>query len=309
MRVPLHSQPSTGPNMSENDDTESTLLELPQEMIQNCVSFMNLQNCLSFKTTCRVLHNDLSLFQYCVLYDIYNSRIPFELKTEALFRNYTNAQRRTFARTGANAEKLQAVLENTSASENILNDLLSDLVRGKARVSVESIALLVEDGRCRVDIALFESALRAGKLDVADALRHDPRLWNTVQACPRCNALTGTVKCSLDMLQEVDDGRESSCPKYCVLCVGDMRSTCAGCGKASLFHCDRPDHTITIEASQIRHSACFRTCLTCKKKFCGLCMVRHGLFGGVVRCKSNARNSLAETGKFSGRNKFVKDLL
>jgi hypothetical protein len=257
----------------EEAQNSSEILALPQEILQKCVSFLTLKHTLCLKTTCRLLRNDHSLFQYCVLYDQYNSRIPSEFKTDALFRTYTNAQRRTFARTGANAEKLRAVLHNATASENILNNLMSDLVRGKARVSVESIALLVEDGRCRVDVALFESALRTGKLDVAHALRH--RLLNIVQTCPRCCALTGTVKCSLDMLQEVDEGRESSsCPKYCVLCVADMKTTCAGCGRASVFHCDRPDHTVTSDGSQIRHSACFRPCSTCNRKFCGRCICR-----------------------------------
>lgn len=255
--------------LDQNDSSSSDaptavclLLEARPEVLRYIRSFLNLQDTLTLKSTCKILHNDgYDAYRYSTLLTC-KALAKEHFKGPTCNWKFLQHQDHVLMR-NQNDEKLRAILRNTFIPSYHLRRFIWTYLK-TTKVDVASpILILIEDGRCDVDPFMLDQALRRNLPNIAAVLQQDERLQAGIQMCATCNENIGCFECFRDLdccvLPDPAQGRIwcswddlppnfRKAKKYCRSCVLSDNTFCKVCSEYLCPECRRCHNHGTCEA-------------------------------------------------------------
>jgi hypothetical protein len=254
----------------------SLLLEAQPEILRKIYAFLMLKEALVLRRAHRRFNNASNdLYQY--------SFITTELVMERqgffnhyFINEYMDLQTQMLCNLPDN-ENLRALLRNeTLPSSDLTRSFLHYLVHHSKTDNGQAVSMLLEDGRCKVDVYHFEVCLKKGFTAMAAVLQQDERVSKDIQMCHSCSNNFGCHMCT--NFEECVIGEDQ---RYCSECIVQDDRLCRRCNDYLCQACfERGVYTscekcfgILCHDSECRLSVTFFIgCDRCGRKRCKSCM-------------------------------------
>ncbi len=257
-----------------SDFTRSLLLETQPEILRKVYSFLMLKEALVLRQTHRQFNyasNDL--YQYSVLMD-------YDVMVNRGFNNdfideYMRKQRKGVYSLLSDNESLRAVLRNETLPYDLVRDFMTRLVEHSKTDNSQAVSVLVQDGRCEVNIYHLHVCLRKGFSAMAAALQQDHRVKKDIQMCRICSNNIGCYDCT-NWNRCVIDGEK---PRYCHECVFKSNHFCKKCNDYLCRTCQDEGAFDSCESCGgieclICEGSLLIQCHVCERKRCKSCINR-----------------------------------